>query len=344
MAAVEVVEGVNMVPDKIIFQWHLTDECNYRCKHCYQDNYTNSGGNFFQLLNYLQKIVIFVEELKLVNKNFKAHINITGGEPFVKRELLDLIKEIDNSRILTFGILSNGFLLDKAELLRLKGFNPKFIQLSIEGNKSVNDYIRGKGSYNHVLKAIKTYNNLNIPVLISFTANSFNYKSFPDVVKIAQKLKVHKIWTDRYLPVGLNDNLALNTEQVKDFFQIIQNSKKLKLSNLYSKTIISSSRALQFLINGGEPYSCSAGITLLAILPNGDVLPCRRMPIKLGNLNTNSLKDIYQSDILKSIRETDKIDENCKKCYYLSSCKGGLKCLSFANYGDFNKKDPNCWI
>jgi radical SAM protein with 4Fe4S-binding SPASM domain len=333
-----------MFPDRITFQWHLTDVCNYRCKHCYQANYTNSGEDVPKLLDYLQKIVSFAEQLKLANKNFKAHINFTGGEPFIKSELLDLIQAVNNSRILSFAILSNGFLLKRNELLRLKELNPRFIQLSLEGNRSVNDSIRGKGSYNQVLKAIKTYNKLDIPILISFTANAINYKFFPDVVKVAQKLKVHKIWTDRYLPDGLNDELSLSTEQVKDFFQIIQNSQKRKLSNLFSKTIISSSRALQFLINGGEPYSCSAGFTLLAILPDGDVFPCRRLPIKIGNLSTDNLMDIYQSDILKALRKSDNIDQDCNKCYYIKSCKGGLKCLSFATYGDFNRKDPNCWI
>jgi radical SAM protein with 4Fe4S-binding SPASM domain len=334
-----------MFPDRITFQWHLTDECNYRCKHCYQDSYTNSGGDFSKLMSYLQKIVIFVEQLKLVNKNFKAHINFTGGEPFLKSELLDLIQEVNKSGIFSFGILSNGFLLDKIELQRLKELKPKFIQLSLEGDKSVNDSIRGKESYSQILKAIRTYNDLNIPILISFTANSLNYKSFPDVVKIAQKFKVYKVWTDRYLPARLKDDLALSTEQVKDFFQIIQNVQKRKLFNLFYKTIVSSSRALQFLINGGQPYSCSAGLTLLAILPNGDVLPCRRLPIKVGNLDSDDLIDIYHnSKILKELREGVNNNDDCTKCYYSKSCKGGLKCLSFANYGDYNKKDPNCWI
>lgn len=52
-------------------------------------------------------------------------------------------------------------------------------------------------------------------------------------------------------------------------------------------------RALQFMVGGGEPYHCSAGDTPITILPNGDVLPCRRMPVIAGNLFNQPLQEIY---------------------------------------------------
>lgn len=334
-----------MLAVRITIQWHLTDVCNYRCKHCYQDNYKDSGVDFTELLNYYKRLEKFVLELKGNRKIFNAHINFTGGEPFLKSELLDLLRIVKEKNVFSFGILSNGFLLPENELTTLQLLRPKFIQLSLEGNEQINDSIRGTGSFGEIVRAIKTYRKYKIPVLISFTANSKNYESFTEVVKIARKYNVYKVWTDRYLPKGLKDELAMSTDQVRDFFEIILSEQKKKIPNLLSKTIISSSRALQFLVNGGQPYGCSAGKTLLTILPNGDILPCRRMPIKVGNLYSDDLMDIYQnSNTLNNLRCLDHLDNNCKKCYYFNTCSGGLKCLSFANYGDFNIKDPHCWI
>ena len=50
--AVAVVEIKNMnrlLPNYITFQWHLTDQCNFRCKHCYQTDYTNNGESLMVL-------------------------------------------------------------------------------------------------------------------------------------------------------------------------------------------------------------------------------------------------------------------------------------------------------
>jgi radical SAM protein with 4Fe4S-binding SPASM domain len=165
------------------------------------------------------------------------------------------------------------------------------------------------------------------------------------VVKIARKYKAFKIWTDRYLPNGKTDNLQLTTEQFKKLGDLISKEKENRLSSLFSKTEIASNRALQFLFCGGQPYNCSAGDTLLAILSNGDLLSCRRLPIRIGNLQTDNLIDLYEkSDILNDIRNKDIIDKKCTDCYYKRSCNGGLKCLTYIATSDYHRKDINCWI
>jgi len=74
-------------------------------------------------------------------------------------------------------------------------------------------------------------------------------------------------------------------------------------------------------------------------------LPCRRLPIKVGNLLTDDLLKLYlNSERLQQIRDVDESDEKCSSCFYEKSCGGGLKCLSYAAFGDYAKKDPHCWL
>jgi radical SAM protein with 4Fe4S-binding SPASM domain len=335
----------NTLPNRITFQWHLTDKCNYRCEHCYQDSFSDNGLSFSELIETLDKLDDFVKESLKLNEKVNAHINFTGGEPFLRDDFLDLLEESTKRMHYTFGILSNGYLLNDKGINRLKKLKPKFVQISLEGNRKINNSIRGNGAYNDIIKALKTYKKHKIPVMISFTANSKNYKYFRNVVKVARKYNAFKVWTDRYLPLGENDELMLSTEQTQEFFQIILNEQKRNKYRLLSKTTISSNRALQFLVSGGVPYKCSAGNTLITILPNGDILPCRRLPVKVGNIKSDNLVDVYQNnEILKNLRDTNKIDEHCIKCYYKDSCSGGLKCLSYAKSKNIFVKDPNCWI
>ena len=333
------------LPHRITFQWHLTDRCNYRCAHCYQHEYQYNGVDFQELVFFLDQMEQFVQAAAMEHKNVKAHINFTGGEPFLRTDFLQLLKNTEDRHLFTFGILTNGLLLPSNQLSELKKLKPRFIQISLDGNQKVNDGIRGDGAYKQAVKAIKTYTKLDIPVMISFTANALNYKNFPDVVRIARRCHAFKVWTDRYLPCSFDDPLVLTTEQTKEYFELIVKEQEKERFHFLSNTKISSNRALQFLIAGGSPYKCAAGNNLLAILPNGDLLPCRRLPIKIGNLRVDNLVDLYRGNIvLRKLKDSNCLDVQCTGCYYKLACNGGLKCLSFSQTGDMFKKDPNCWI
>lgn len=106
--------------------------------------------------------------------------------------------------------------------------------------------------------------------------------------------------------------------------------------------IVHCNRALQFC--GGSPdiYQCSAGKTLLTILANGDLLPCRRLPIILGNIKDNSIYNIIKDNNIIDDLNNDFIPSGCEKCLKARTCRGGAKCLSYALTGDYHQKDINC--
>ncbi len=343
VAAAEVVVVIKI--KQMTIQWHLTDKCNYRCLHCYQDEYIDNSLSLQTNTEILEKIHGFINKLSKRNPQIRCHINFTGGEPFLYQPLLELLKIVVREYDYTFGILSNGLLLPDYKLKELSELKPKFIQLSLEGGQDVNDLIRGLGAYKNVKNAIESYKKLKIPVIISFTANAKNIAEYPKVVRFARRYKIKKIWTDRYLPFGPVDELELKTDQFKYLNSNIYGEKKKLLIGAISRTEISSSRALQFIESGGKPYRCSAGASLLTILPNGDLLPCRRLPIKLGNVLRDDLIDIYYKDpVLLRLRDANDLDDECKECVYKNDCFGGLKCLSYIKTGNFHSKDPNCYI
>lgn len=339
----EVVSSV--LPQNITFQWHITDICNLRCKHCYQESYNSEGLPIDELLPILDRLEMFALTCKKQNGKVKAHINITGGEPFLKRDILQLLEQIRQKQIFSFSILSNGYLLAETELKQLKNLKPTFVQISLEGSKRINDSIRGEGSFEKIVSAMEVYKKLKIPVMVSFTSNSLNYMEFNNVVKISKKYGAFKVWTDRYLPALPNDPLLMTTDQSRDLIDTIKKEQTKNKSFLSSRTKVSSERALQFLTCGGKPYSCSAGKSLLSIASNGDLMPCRRLPIIIGNLVNDNILNLYtNNEELKKIRNHDLLNEDCKKCFYKYSCNGGLKCLSYACFNDYTRKDPNCWI
>ncbi len=79
-------------------------------------------------------------------------------------------------------------------------------------------------------------------------------------------------------------------------------------------------------------------------MPNGDPYPCRRMPIRVGNILETPLSELYNCEMFRDLRNKNRISEPCQDCLYAGACRGGLRCLSYAMSGDPFKTDPGCWI
>lgn len=332
---------------RLIMQWHITNRCNKRCKHCYQEGYSSREFSVEELINYgHQYLKLLYEYNKINNQNLKGQINLTGGEPFVRGDiwnLLDFCKE--NNKYFDFGILTNGSLLNEETIVRLKSYNPKMVQISLDGDRKTHDKIRGENSYNEVIEALKLLSKNNIESLVSFTANNKNYKEFKNVVKIAKKYKAYKVWTDRMVPLGAGNSGEIKTldkDQVVEYINIIR-KEQTNILNRFSKTLITGERSLQFLNGISNCYKCSAGDGLIILLENGDVMPCRRLPIIAGNIQTSSLEDIYfNSKVFKDLRNFKEAPKGCTKCSFLNLCNGGAKCIAYGVYGDYKYGDYGC--
>lgn len=88
---------------------------------------------------------------------------------------------------------------------------------------------------------------------------------------------------------------------------------------------------------------CHAANTMLYISPQADVYPCPTLPVKIGNLQQMSLKDIITSDLKKEIRKSIlSAPTDCKGCEELKQCKGGCRGRAYAVNKTFNSHDPAC--
>lgn len=328
--------GWRFLVKRFVLQWHLSEACNLKCLHCYQENHIPIALDYETLEN------IYYQYKELLTKlNMLGHINITGGEPLLNPylyKLLDLIKK--DSDLITFSLLTNGTLITDEVAKKIKEYNPFYVQVSLEGSKRTNDYIRGKGTYKQIARGITALKKQGIYTSISFTANKLNYQEFPSVVKYARKYHVDNVWSDRYILLGNNDtDLALNYIETRKYLEIMQSTRRKN-----PDISISMNRALQFQMTRDFAYGCTAGESLLTIMENGDLVPCRRMPIVVGNLLKDNMYKLYKNNnILKSLRE-DKVPDDCKACEYANMCHGGLKCLTYALYKDLNHKDIGCNI
>lgn len=346
-------------PGNLLLQWHITERCNLRCAHCYQSSHTDDEPDRAGLLAILEQ----VKELLLSWKEQKGkigirgHLTVTGGEPFLRPDFMELLQTFFVNRdLFSFAILTNGSLIDRTAASKLKKLKPSFVQVSLDGVQETHDRIRGPGAFAKAVSAARLLVKEGVRVFISFTAHKDNYLEFPEVVKIARRLKVERVWADRFIPPlsGLlretvaQAPCALSPIETLDFFRLMNRARGEKKKSSWfrsNQTEVSMHRALQFLVGGGVPYHCSAGGSLITILPNGDVCPCRRMPIVVGNLLETPLAEIYhRNSTLRALRDRDRIGDGCRRCFFAKECRGGLRCLSYALTGSPFEPDPGCWL
>lgn len=271
------------VPHKLIFQWHITERCNLRCTHCYQESYGGDELNFEQWLDVLAQLEALLDDWTAPGVTRpRAHINVTGGEPFVHPDFVRLLEVFASKRErLSFAILSNGYFIDATMARKLAELEPGFVQVSMEGTQATHDRIRGKGSFDRTVAAIGHLTRAKVPVLISFTAHRGNFREFPDVARIACDLRVKRVWSDRLIPSGAGagaDMQSLTPEEVREYVELMRGARDEASRRWFCKTEVAQQRALQFLTGHEKPYHCTAGDSLLTLRPTAICCPAGACP------------------------------------------------------------------
>jgi radical SAM protein with 4Fe4S-binding SPASM domain len=332
-----------------VLQWHLTERCNYRCAHCYQEGYAGEELAFEELLEVVEQFRELLDRWRDERQPLpvKGQITLTGGEPFLRPDFPALLERLAaDPAAFRVAILTNGSSIDEETARWLGGLGITFVQVSLEGGRDRNDRIRGERSHARAVKALENLVRAGVPSLISFTASRSNFREFPEVARLGHALGVSRVWADRLIPSGAGAALReelLSPEETREFFGIMRETRA-ELSRSFTRTEISMGRALQFLVGGGEPYRCGAGERLITLEPDGTVLPCRRMPIRVGNVRDSRLATIYyENPLLQALRDPERVSEGCEACAHALRCAGGLRCLSRALTGDPFRADPGCW-
>jgi len=336
------------VPGNTLFQWHITERCNLRCTHCYQECNTPPELGYDELLAIREQFRTCVHTFRKHNagRHFRAHVTVTGGEPFIRDDFMPLLSKLAEDReLFSFAILTNGTLLTPAVIKSLKKLQPGFVQVSIDGTQETHDQIRGVGSYEKAVVGLTALVRAGIPAYISFTAHRDNYREFPSVARLGNKLGVTRIWADRMVPCGSGSALAenvLTADETRDFIGLMDYARR---GGWFKRSQVKLHRSLQFTATGAAPYRCCAGDSLVTVLANGDVCPCRRMPIIVGNMLQQPLNDLYQhSEIFRSLRDRERVSKGCEKCFYARTCGGGSRCIACAVHGTPFHADPGCWL
>jgi AdoMet-dependent heme synthase len=336
-----------------LIQWHLTERCNLRCSHCYQTGEKRDEMSLGEIINVADELSemfrIWSDSYELV---LSPSFNVTGGEPFLRTDLFRILETIGNKGFEIY-ILSNGTLIDKAKAMSLVDLGVKGVQISIEGPEEIHDFLRGKGSFSSSLTGIKHLIDARVPVTMNVTLSKINAGFFTDIVDIACSLGVTRLGYSRLVPSGRGSSLTrstLGTKQVKKlyekFFSMDNKGVELVTGDPVANQMDSSIEVRDSNIAAG---GCAAGVSGLTILSDGTITPCRRLPIPVGNVRRDSIRELWAiSEVFRGLRNRDSYTGKCGSCKRWANCRG-CRAIAYAysqadGREDFLGADPHCFV
>jgi radical SAM protein with 4Fe4S-binding SPASM domain len=325
-------------------QWHITNSCNLRCRHCYQVDFTKEEDLDWEGLKEVSSGILSA----LQAWRDKACIHLTGGEPLLKPELYPLLHHLDHQPEVTeLGIITNGLLLSDEILDRLSAVRKfKTVKISLDGaNAQVHDRIRSAGNFDRVVEKISLVRERGaFDVNLMFTVMRSNLESLPAFLRLGEELRVDGMIIERFIPWGRGRAIrdeVLNRAQWRRMLKALFAYFSMELG----EDEIPPYQAFQIDFRGPEPQllgaPCVLGTEGFCVMPNGDVFPCRRFPLSIGNLLKDSLEDIWEnSELLNQIRGRGNLKGKCGTCGK-AECTG-CRSLAFSLTGDYLAEDPHC--
>jgi radical SAM protein with 4Fe4S-binding SPASM domain len=337
-------------PPNFILQWHVTERCNWHCKHCYQEDNSQDELTTEQLLDVVRQLVFMTEQWGLPQR--RVRLSLTGGEPFIRKDFMELLEATCRQTRFRVTILSNGSMLTPEIVRRLKAMGVSNYQVSIEGLEQYNDFIRGPGAFQKTVAGIKLLRQAGIEVQVSLTMTRENLGQIPALCEQMIDLDVGHINTRRLVPLGSGASLEggiLTPQEVKAYYESAT-LKNYQYSQQGSRFRIalgceSGINNEQQIFPGALKHHCGVRDgRLLVLMANGDVVLCRRLPLVIGNVKKNSLFEIfYSSNLYWELRNLNNVHPSCRKCTNYQECFGGAVCMSHAYFGKAHVPDFQCW-
>jgi MoaA/NifB/PqqE/SkfB family radical SAM enzyme len=223
---------------------------------------------------------------------------INGGEPMLEPQIVyELVKHIKGNHKRYVHLCSNGFLLNRDRLIKLKNLGLDSLEMGFDSAEAArHDLNRINGSYGRVMKNIEICKELRIPVVLNTVLTNDKVKSADmiETVLLAKSLGVTLQITPCCLTGSFKNRIDLMlTEEAKLYFYWLLSLTPTCRSDLYSSL---------------TKIKCPAAIEKIGLQPYGDLVSCPLIQIKYGNIRNASLAEIQQEMLKNPVYGSNKAD------------------------------------
>ncbi len=314
------ITKISRVNAPFYVQFELTEKCNNKCFFCYNPlGYI--GGKELSLAK-IKDILRQLADAKVFRVNFN------GGEPLMRDDFCEIV-EYAYDLGLELHMNTNSTLVTE----KIAGFVSRYMKSIctsiLHSQSDIHDKMTGRtGAYNDVLRGIGIWRNAGIKVEVNVCTSTLNYSDIYNIGKLLSEHDCYALCSTRYILTGIeNRSLLVNGEQTMELIDLL-----LKVKEDFP--CIS-----DVSLPGPVPYCevdetyydklrllnipCQYGYGLARISATGKITPCTISDDTIGDLNTDSFKEIWAANGWAKYESLCHIPTACRSCEELRRCKGG---------------------
>lgn len=253
--------------------------------------------------------------------------NITGGEPFLRDDLPQIVRELDriSDRIV---ISTNGFYTERIVQL-CREFPHVGIRVSIEGTEQTNNALRGiPDGYRRGLETLKALREMGIKDIgFGMTLQDCN------ACDLLALYELSEAWNMEFATAAVHnsfyfvkkDNAIREKEQVtRQLERLIHKLLRAKHPKKWFRAYFNHG-LIHYIHGNPRRLPCRMGFDTFFIDPYGDVMPCNGTEEKevMGNLNRQSWEQLWRSEAAENVRA--KVRRCRRNCWMIGSASPAMK-------------------
>ncbi|MBI4492843.1 MAG: TIGR04053 family radical SAM/SPASM domain-containing protein [Chloroflexi bacterium] len=349
-----------------VVAWETTRACALACRHCRAAAIPRRDPHELTTAEG-QRLIDDVVRLG------RPILILTGGDPFMRRDLPDLARYAVASGLRVGLSPSATALATRQRLDVLREIGISMVHVSVDGLEATHDAFRGvAGSFARALGIMRDTRSLGLPLQIGTTVTRQTVRDLPGLAALLQEFDI-QVWNVFFLvPTGRGqreDMLdALEIEVVLQWLWSLSKRVPFRVRTTaaqhYRRVVIQRERQARGLppdlpsnevrweatgagyafrdgqapqqqgVNDGKGFAFVSHV--------GEVYPSGFLQMPAGNVRETSLVDLYrQHPLFRTLRDAAQLQGKCGACSFRAVC-GGSRARAWALTGDPLASDPTC--
>ena len=315
-------------PKRYSLAIELTGFCNQKCGYCY-NGWREDGGKAVGSLP--GEALLSLVDRALTDVEFD-HVTLTGGEPFARPEVFDVL-EVVGRHGLRANIISNGGLITDAIAERLAPHRPHFVQISLNGpdralhREHVGSSRSGEDPWDATLRGIGSLKKHGVAVAGCVVVTRKNARVLGEILDLFLELGVTNMALSRFSPAGFATAQAAellpsrsDMLEALDQAEVRGRDHGMDLSvTMPIPPCVVEHALYPHLRFGGCPIGTENQELVLG--PTGELRNCTLHEEVIGDARTTSLAELIEAPAVARYR--DVTPEFCAPCPHRRGCLGG---------------------
>jgi radical SAM protein with 4Fe4S-binding SPASM domain len=325
----------------------VTAHCQQKCDYCYnawrEDNGSGfEAGSSRPLLSRVDKLLTSLDV---------DHVTVTGGEPFARRDLFELL-DLVKSRGVGIQMISNGGLIDDRLAERLAPYGVGYVQITLDGpDAALHEEHVGEGHFAPTLAGIQALVRHGVPVVGCVVVTRKNAARVAEILTLFRSLGVNSVALSRFSPAGYaarhaaallcsRDDLLVAFRQAIPF---AKDGMRLTCTMPVPPCTVETEELLPLIFG-----TCAIGSAMqeLALGPDGRLRHCTLHKSSLGGGRDILDEDVDLAALVtgSELRDYKKVLPSfCEGCVHASTCGGGCGAAAEWVLGSRTLPDPLVW-